>query len=76
MKKKVVNFDDLYLVPGYSEINTRHSIDLTPRVSDKVAIKTPIIAQDNHLSFKVKPDKMYHQLFLLIVLIQQQDSSR
>ena len=44
MKKKVVNFDDLYLVPGYSEINTRHSIDLTPRVLDKVAIKTPIIA--------------------------------
>lgn len=44
MKKKVVNFDDMYLIPGYSEINTRHSIDLTPRVSDKVAIKTPIIA--------------------------------
>ena len=44
MRKKVVNFDDMYLIPGYSEINTRHSIDLTPRLTNKNHIKTPIIA--------------------------------
>ena len=44
MKKKVVSFDDMYLIPGYSEINTRHSISLTPRNLEKVSIETPIIA--------------------------------
>jgi IMP dehydrogenase len=44
MRKKVVNFDDMYLIPGYSEIRTRHSIDLTPRGLEKFGIKTPIIA--------------------------------
>ena len=44
--KNVVTFDDLYLVPGYSQIETRHSIDLTPNVAtyNKHLFSNPLIA--------------------------------
>jgi IMP dehydrogenase len=42
---RVATFDTVYLIPGYSEIESRHGIDLTPRPScGPVPFSNPLIA--------------------------------
>jgi IMP dehydrogenase len=40
----VATFDNLYLVPGHSDIESRHDIDLTPNSTDVAVFQNPIIA--------------------------------
>ena len=52
----VANFDNIYLVPGYSEIESRHNIDLTPQPScGPVPFGNPLIAScmDTVTNFQV-----------------------
>jgi IMP dehydrogenase len=42
---KIASFDSVYLIPGYSEIESRHNIDLTPHPScGSVPFSNPLIA--------------------------------
>ena len=43
-KQSVVNFDNVYLVPGWSEIESRHAVDLTPNSTDVAVFHNPLIA--------------------------------
>lgn len=38
-----LSFDDVLLVPQYSELNSRSDIDLTTKLSDKLTLKIPLI---------------------------------
>lgn len=40
----VATFDNIYLIPGWSEIESRHSVDLTPNSTDMSVFQNPIIA--------------------------------
>lgn len=42
--KTVATFDNVYLVPGWSEIESRHSVDLTPNSTDVAVFQNPLIA--------------------------------
>jgi len=39
-----LSFDDVLLVPGYSEIKSRSEVDLSTKLSDKVTLKIPLIS--------------------------------
>ena len=41
---RVVHFDNVFLVPGYSEIESRHDVDLTPRSTDFAVFQNPLIS--------------------------------
>jgi IMP dehydrogenase len=55
MTKNLISFDDVCLVPGYSEICSRHDIDLAPKKVNDLELGTPIIAScmDTVVSAKV-----------------------
>lgn len=40
----VATFDNVYLVPGWSDIESRHNIDLTPNSTDVAVFQNPIVA--------------------------------
>lgn len=40
----VATFDNVYLVPGWSEIESRHDVDLTPNSTDIAVFQNPLIA--------------------------------
>lgn len=42
--KEALSYDDVLLVPSYSEIESRSQIDLTSRLDDNLKFDTPIIA--------------------------------
>ena len=39
-----LSFDEVSLIPQYSEINSRSDIDLTTKISDKISLKIPLIS--------------------------------
>src|SRR5271166_1243133 len=39
-----LTFDDIVLIPQYSEIETRKDVDTSVKVFDKLTLKTPIIS--------------------------------
>jgi len=55
MTKRLVGFDDVYLIPSFSNISTRHEIDLKPRSVPGLDLGSPIIAScmDTVISAKV-----------------------
>ena len=42
--KEALSYDDVLLVPSYSEIESRSQIDLTSRLDENLKFDTPIIA--------------------------------
>ena len=40
----IANFDNIFLVPGFSQIESRHDIDLTPNSTDISVFQNPLIA--------------------------------
>lgn len=40
----VATFDSVYLIPGWSEIESRHDVDLTPNSTDMAVFGNPLIA--------------------------------
>lgn len=40
----VATFDNVYLIPGWSEIESRHDVDLTPSSTDMAVFGNPLIA--------------------------------
>ena len=40
----VATFDNMYLIPGWSEIESRHDVDLTPSSTDMAVFGNPLIA--------------------------------
>lgn len=41
---EALSFDDILLVPRYSEVESRKDVDLTSRVTDNIEVKIPIIS--------------------------------
>lgn len=39
-----LSFDDVLLVPNYSEIESRSNVDLTTKISEKISLKIPLIS--------------------------------
>jgi IMP dehydrogenase len=39
-----LSFDDVLLVPNYSEIESRSDVDLTTKISEKISLKIPLIS--------------------------------
>ena len=42
--KKTVTYDDVLLVPRYSEIRSRKEIDISNDLDDNIRLRVPIIA--------------------------------
>lgn len=40
----IATFDNIYLIPGWSDIESRHDIDLTPKSTNTTVFKNPLIS--------------------------------